>query len=69
MATYVYIRKNWKRPYSYLDEDTPHIQYRHVPMSTAFNMIHGLQVGWERASKKQYEHWLKLTGEKKENAD
>tara|TARA_R110000765_G_scaffold412829_1_gene512622 strand:+ start:146 stop:349 length:204 start_codon:yes stop_codon:yes gene_type:complete len=66
MATYVYIRKNWKRPFSYADKDTPHIQYRHVPMSTAFNMTTSLQVGWERASKKQYEHWLELK-EKKEN--
>ena len=63
MATYVYIRKNWKRPYSYPDEDIPFIQFRHVPMSTAFNMVHGLQVGWGRASKKQYEHWLELKKE------
>lgn len=60
MATYAYIRKNWKRPYSYSDEDIAYIQYRHVPRGTAFNMVNGLQVGWERASKKQYEHWLEL---------
>ena len=65
MATYVYVKRNRNRPYFYPDEDAPHIQFKYVPMSTAFNMVHSKQIGWERAKKGDYEHWLNLM-EKKE---
>tara|TARA_Y100001951_G_scaffold59644_1_gene47400 strand:+ start:149 stop:346 length:198 start_codon:yes stop_codon:yes gene_type:complete len=65
MATYVYVKRNRKRPYFYPDEDAPHIQFKLVSLGTAFNMAHSKQVGWERAKKGDYEHWLTLTKEKK----
>ena len=65
MATYVYVKRNTKRPYSYTDEDIEYIQFKYVPLSTAFNMIHSKQIGWERAKKGDYAHWLKLTKELK----
>ncbi len=57
MATYVYVKRNTKRPYSYSDEDVNYIQFKYVPLSTAFNMIHSKQIGWERAKKGEYEDW------------
>jgi|TARA_R100000482_G_scaffold114658_2_gene57496 hypothetical protein len=60
MATYVYVKRNTKRPYSYSDEDVDYIQFKYVPLSTAFNMIHSKQIGWERAKKGDYAHWIKL---------
>lgn len=65
MATYVYVKRNRKRPYSYLDEDASHIEFKYVSMGTAFNMVHSKQVGWERARKGDYEHWLELTKKRK----
>ena len=65
MATYVYVKRNRKRPYFYPDEDAPHIQFKLVSLGTAFNMAHSKQVGGERAKKGDYEHWLTLTKEKK----
>ena len=66
MATYVYVKRNRKRPYFYPDEDAPHIQFKLVSLGTAFNMVHSKQIGWERAKKGDYQHWLTLTrGENK----
>ena len=61
MATYVYVKRNNKHPYSYPDVDAPHIEFKLVPMGTAFNMVNSKRVGWERAKKSEYEHWLTLT--------
>ena len=65
MAKYVYVKRNTKHPYTNPDVDAPHIQFKYVPMGTAFNMVHSKRIGWERAKKGDYEHWCKLTEKKK----
>ena len=60
MAAYTYVKRNLKNPYSYMDKDVNHIQFKYVTLGTAFNMVHSKQIGWERAKKGDYEHWLKL---------
>ena len=65
MAKYVYVKRNNLHPYTYPDVDAPHIEFKYVPMSTAFNMVHSKRIGWERAKKGDYEHWYKLTKKKK----
>ena len=65
MPTYVYVKRNKKRPYSYLDADANYIEFKLVSMGMAFNMVHSKQIGWERAKKGDYEHWLTLTKERK----
>ena len=59
MSTYVMVKRNTKSPYTYPDLHAPYIQFKKVPMSTAFNMVNA-RVGWERAKKGDYEHWQKL---------
>ena len=65
MATYVYVKRNKKRPYSYPDADANYIECKLVSLGTAFNMVHSKQIGWERAKKGDYERWLTLIEEKK----
>ena len=65
MAKYVYVKRNNLHPYTYPDVDAPHIEFKYVPMSTAFNMVHSKRIGWERAKKGDYENWCKLTKKKK----
>ena len=60
MATYVYVKRNRKHPYSYPDEDAPYTEFKLVSLGTAFNMVNSKQIGWERAKKGDYEHWLTL---------
>jgi hypothetical protein len=60
MATYVYVKRNNKHPYSYPDADFPYIEFKYVPMGMAFNMVHSKRIGWERAKKIDYEHYLTL---------
>jgi hypothetical protein len=60
MATYVYVKRNNKHPYTYPDVDFPHIEFKYVPMGTAFNMVHSKRIGWERAKKADYAHYLTL---------
>ena len=67
MAKYVYVKRNNLHPYTYPDVDAPHIEFKYVPMSTAFNMVHSKRIGWERAKKGDYEHWCKLTKRSKTN--
>tara|TARA_Y100000310_G_C20358298_1_gene657740 strand:+ start:449 stop:574 length:126 start_codon:yes stop_codon:yes gene_type:complete len=41
------------------------VEFKRVPMATAFNMCHRTQsAGWERAKKVEYEAWLKATEKK-----
>ena len=65
MATYVYVKRNTKVPFSFADNQASNIEFKYVPLSTAFNMIHSKQIGWERAKKGDYAHWLNLTKKKK----
>ena len=67
MTTYVYVKRNRKRPFSYPDKDASDTEFKLVSMGTAFNMVRSKQIGWERAKKGDYEHWLELTEESKNN--
>jgi len=59
LATYIYVKRNTKHPYSYPDEDAPFTQFKKVKMGVAFNMVNS-RVGWERAKREDYEHWRQL---------
>ena len=61
MPPQVYVKRNKKHPYSYLDADANYIEFKLVSKGVAFNMVHSKQIGWERARKGDYEHWLTLT--------
>tara|TARA_R100001377_G_scaffold40455_2_gene22619 strand:+ start:1307 stop:1510 length:204 start_codon:yes stop_codon:yes gene_type:complete len=65
MATYVYVKRNTTVPFSFVDEQANNIQFKYVSLGVAFNMIHSKQLGWERAKKGDYAHWLTLTKKKK----
>jgi len=42
------------------------VEFKRVPMSTAFNMCHQTQTaGWERAKKGEYEVWLEAMKKKR----
>lgn len=58
MSTYVYVKRNTLHSYTYPTEDTPYIQFKYVSMGVAYNMVHGQQIGWERAKKGDYEKWV-----------
>ena len=58
MPTYVYVKRNTLHPYTYQIEDTSYIQFKLVSISVAYNMVHGTQVGWDRAKKGDYEKWF-----------
>lgn len=64
MATYVYVKRNTKTPYSYTDEEAQDIEFKYVPLSMAFNMVNSKRIGWERAKKGDYKKWLELTGKR-----
>ena len=65
MAKYVYVKRNTKLPFAFADDQAEYIEFKYVPLSTAFNMIHSKKIGWERAKKGDYAHWLTLTKKKK----
>ena len=58
MSIYVYVKRNTLHPYTYQKKDTPYIQFKYVSIGVAYNMVHGKQVGWERAKKGDYEKWF-----------
>ncbi len=65
--TYVYVKRNPIHPYTYNDpNDLLHIQWRYVKISTAYNMYTSKQIGWERATTKEYQEWCAKVEKSKE---
>ena len=63
MSTYVYVKRS-KIRYNY--KNPRNVEFKRVPMSTAFNMCHQTQTaGWERAKKGEYEIWLEAMKKKR----
>ena len=62
MSTYVYVKRS-KIRYNY--KNPRNVEFKRVPMATAFNMCHRKDVGWERAKKGEYEAWLKAMSRKR----
>lgn len=56
--SHVYVKRNPIHPYTYNDpNDLPHIQWKYVKLSVAYNMYTSKQIGWERAKRSEYEQW------------